>query len=450
MSIGDFSARCGLSAKMLRSYAAAGLLVPAAVDGSSGYRYYSTGQLHQARVIALLRRAGIAVDEIAEFFDTHDPDTLDRWDRQIVSESRARRQALVQARAALALGQAPPPAQREISRKGTALTHTFVSGAATHRGGRDANQDAVLVGDGLFAVADGLGGLQDGDIASRLALDTLDAAFSADRTVSGLLDGFRDANRAVWRQANGQDATMGTTLVALAVTSDAAAIVLHVGDSRLYRFRNGRVEQLTHDHTVIADLIRAGELSEADAETHPYRYVLTRAIGVPPGRGHRPRRSFLPVRRPAGALLRRSLQGPVHCRPQRLAGIGTRTPGLRRRINVARGSGARSGGQRHRLARRRIVRPASGVVAASHATQTGAHQGHGHSWAGPLKPDSESADAMVPGPLSACAAELSGPGARWGRPGVRTGRRTRLLRPEVRTSDANRGHTVARLPGARV
>ncbi len=282
MSIGDFSARCGLSAKMLRSYAAAGLLVPAAVDGSSGYRYYSTGQLHQARVIALLRRAGIAVDEIAEFFDTHDPDTLDRWDRQIVSESRARRQALVQARAALALGQAPPPAQREISRKGTALTHTFVSGAATHRGGRDANQDAVLVGDGLFAVADGLGGLQDGDIASRLALDTLDAAFSADRTVSGLLDGFRDANRAVWRQANGQDATMGTTLVALAVTSDAAAIVLHVGDSRLYRFRNGRVEQLTHDHTVIADLIRAGELSEADAETHPYRYVLTRAIGVLP------------------------------------------------------------------------------------------------------------------------------------------------------------------------
>jgi DNA-binding transcriptional MerR regulator len=176
LSIGDFSARCGLSAKMLRSYAAARLLIPAAVDGSSGYRYYSTGQLHRARVIALLRRAGIAIDDIAEFFDAPDPDTLDRWDRQIVSESKARRQALVEARAALTLGQAPPPAHREASRKGSAVTHTFVSGAATHRGGRDTNQDAVLVGDGLFAVADGVGGLQHGDVASQLALDTLDAA----------------------------------------------------------------------------------------------------------------------------------------------------------------------------------------------------------------------------------------------------------------------------------
>jgi protein phosphatase len=75
---------------------------------------------------------------------------------------------------------------------------------------------------------------------------------------------------------------MGTTLTALAVTTDASAIVLNVGDSRLYRFRNGRLEQLTQDHTVIADLMRAGELSEEDARTHPLRYVLTRAIGVAP------------------------------------------------------------------------------------------------------------------------------------------------------------------------
>lgn len=160
------------------------------------------------------------------------------------------------------------------------MVHTFVTGIATHIGGRDTNEDAVLVSDGLFALADGLGGLQDGEVASRLALDTLDAVFTADRTVSGLLDACREANRTVWGQADGQDATMGTTLVVLAITSDASAIVLHVGDSRLYRLRNGRLEQLTHDHTVIADLIRAGELSEEDAKTHPYRYVLTRAIGV--------------------------------------------------------------------------------------------------------------------------------------------------------------------------
>src|ERR1700691_6029342 len=104
LSIGDFSDRCGLSAKMLRSYAAAGLLVPAAVDASSGYRYYSTGQLPQARIIALLRRAGIAVDEIAGFFDRPDMTQLDRWDRQIMSESTTRRQALALARSALRPG----------------------------------------------------------------------------------------------------------------------------------------------------------------------------------------------------------------------------------------------------------------------------------------------------------------------------------------------------------
>src|ERR1700677_481809 len=87
LSIGDFSARCGLSAKMLRSYAAAGLLVPAAVDASSGYRYYTNAQLDQARIIGLLRRAGIAVDDIAELFAHPDPTRLDRWDRQIVDES---------------------------------------------------------------------------------------------------------------------------------------------------------------------------------------------------------------------------------------------------------------------------------------------------------------------------------------------------------------------------
>ncbi len=62
---------------------------------------------------------------------------------------------------------------------------------------------------------------------------------------------------------------MGTTLVALALTSDASAIVLHVGDSRLYRFRNGRLEQLTHDHTVIADLIRAGKRAKRTGRRPP-------------------------------------------------------------------------------------------------------------------------------------------------------------------------------------
>ncbi|MEV6773258.1 protein phosphatase 2C domain-containing protein [Nocardia sp. NPDC051030] len=282
LSIGDFSARCGLSAKMLRSYAAAGLLVPAAVDRVSGYRYYSTSQLHQARVVALLRRAGIAVSDIAEFYDHPDPVQLDHWEREVARDSMTRRQALVQARAALALGEVPPPASAESSRKGSEMRTNFLAGVATQKGGRDTNQDAVLVGDGLFAVADGLG--RRGDVASRLALDTLGVAFAADRSISGLLNACREANQAVWQQASaeGEDAPMGTTLAAVAITSDVGVVVVHVGDSRLYRFQQGRLDQLTLDHTFVGDLIRSGKLSEEDAQTHPHRQILTRALGVGP------------------------------------------------------------------------------------------------------------------------------------------------------------------------
>jgi protein phosphatase len=263
LSIGEFSARCGLSAKRLRSYAAAGLLVPAAVDARSGYRYYSTGQLNQARIIALLRRAGIAVDDIASFLARPDASRLERWDREIVRVSAVQRHALAEARAALALDRAPPSPQPITEPKGSDATNAFVAGAATHRGGRDFNQDAVLVGDGLFAVADGLGGLADGEVASRLALDMLDAAFATDRSLAGLLRACHEANQAVWRQDNREEATMGTTVVALALTSDTATVALHAGDSRLYR-------------------LRAGEISRAQAQTHPHRYVLTRAIGSGP------------------------------------------------------------------------------------------------------------------------------------------------------------------------
>lgn len=75
---------------------------------------------------------------------------------------------------------------------------------------------------------------------------------------------------------------MGTTLAAVAITVDTGSVVVHVGDSRLYRLRHGRLMQLTQDHTVITDLMSAGELNEEDAKTHPHRYVLTRALGVGP------------------------------------------------------------------------------------------------------------------------------------------------------------------------
>ena len=275
LSIGEFAARCGLSAKMLRSYAGAGLLVPAAVDAWSGYRYYSTDQLDRARIIALLRRAGIAVDDIAGFFARPDPSRLACWDREIAQASAARRQALAEARAALATTRTPPS-------EGSAMTGALTAATASHRGGREINQDAVLLGDGLFAVADGLGGHAQGEIASRLALDTLAAAFAADRSISGLLLACREANQVVWQRANRDEVTMGTTLVTVAVTTDTDAVAVHAGDSRLYRLRGGRLDRLTLDHTVTAESVRAGEIDEAQARVHPHRNVLTRAVGAGP------------------------------------------------------------------------------------------------------------------------------------------------------------------------
>ena len=151
------------------------------------------------------------------------------------------------------------------------MTRELATGTATHIGGRDSQQDAVLVSEELFAVADGIGGLRDGEVASRLALDTLDASFAEDHSVSGFLNAGREANGAVWRQAtnHGGDATMGTTLAAVAMTSDAAAVVLHAGDSRVYHFRAGRLDQITRDHTVVADLIRAGTLGNEEARRTP-------------------------------------------------------------------------------------------------------------------------------------------------------------------------------------
>ncbi|QIS19477.1 MerR family transcriptional regulator [Nocardia terpenica] len=275
LSIGEFASRCGLSAKMLRSYAAAGLLVPAAVDGFSGYRYYSPGQVHRARVIALLRRAGIAVGDITTFFADPDPIRLDRWDRDIAGASAARRRALAQARAALAIDPATPS-------KGHAMPLTFLAATATRTGGRDTNQDTALAREGLFAVADGFGA--HGDTASQLALDTLDSTFTPDHTISELFTAYHEANQHVWQlsRTNGSNQATGTTLTALALTTDAAATVLHVGDSRLYRLRHNRLVQLTEDHTATAELIQRGELAETDAQTHPHRHILTRALGVAP------------------------------------------------------------------------------------------------------------------------------------------------------------------------
>jgi DNA-binding transcriptional MerR regulator/predicted GNAT family acetyltransferase len=98
LTIGQFSARCGLSAKVLRAYAAAGILVPAAVDAKTGYRYYETAQLEEAQTVRLLRRAGAAVADIPGFLADPSAEALDGWERSLSAEVFGRREALAELR----------------------------------------------------------------------------------------------------------------------------------------------------------------------------------------------------------------------------------------------------------------------------------------------------------------------------------------------------------------
>ena len=162
------------------------------------------------------------------------------------------------------------------------------SGSATDVGlVRTVNQDQLLVASPLFAVADGMGGHAAGEVASLTAVEALKAAFERDRSAAGLIAAAEEANRAVWDRAQTDPELrgMGTTLVALGLVDSAGEerlLVIHVGDSRVYLLRQGELEQLTTDHSLVQELVDEGQLSEAEADIHPHRHVLTRAIGVDP------------------------------------------------------------------------------------------------------------------------------------------------------------------------
>ena len=151
---------------------------------------------------------------------------------------------------------------------------------------RRRNEDAFVVQPPLFAVADGMGGAQAGEIASKLAAAALkengDDSGGGEQRVDELI---QEANRRVYERSN-EDASfsgMGTT-VTVALVDEARDVVTigHVGDSRAYRVRDGSIEQLTEDHSLVAELMRDGRLSPEEAETHPQRSVITRALGTDP------------------------------------------------------------------------------------------------------------------------------------------------------------------------
>ncbi len=164
------------------------------------------------------------------------------------------------------------------------------AGSATDVGlVRSINQDQLLVAAPLFAIADGMGGHAAGEVAASVAVGGLHEAFRAagEPTPHALAEAARAANRAVW-EASVADADlrgMGTTLVAMAVVpgdSGQAIAAVNIGDSRLYRLRGDHLEQLTADHSLVAEMVAEGQLLEEEAEFHPHRNVLTRALGVDP------------------------------------------------------------------------------------------------------------------------------------------------------------------------
>jgi len=156
---------------------------------------------------------------------------------------------------------------------------------------RRGNEDRFAIDPelGLCLVADGMGGHSAGQVASALAAETVLASLrerkgseaSASEKLRGALE---DANSAIYQAArqNSEYAGMGTTVVALLVEGERAALA-HVGDSRAYRLRGGRIRQLTDDHSVVGELLRRHEITADDARDHPHRHMLTRALGV---RGH--------------------------------------------------------------------------------------------------------------------------------------------------------------------
>jgi PPM family protein phosphatase len=283
MPIGEFSVRSGLSPKRLRSYAAGGLLVPAAIDSASGYRYYSPAQLREAKLIDTLRGAGMPLADIAAFLRDPSCDQLDAWARQVELDAVRRQKALEVARRLLSIESGSfTPVDDERSGKESMMKLRTVSHTDIGRV-RDDNEDAVVSSDHVAAVADGMGGHPGGEVASAVAVALVQAAFTG-RSLDELEAGVRAANRAIWDRAGASAELegMGTTICAAGLTRDGSLAVVNVGDSRACVLRNGSLSQLTDDHSVTAELVRRGELSEQEARDHPHHGILTRALGVGP------------------------------------------------------------------------------------------------------------------------------------------------------------------------
>ena len=150
---------------------------------------------------------------------------------------------------------------------------------------RRLNEDSYLIREPLFMVADGMGGAQAGEIASRMTTEEFaQVELIPPRGEDTLREVIVAANAKINLRAAGDSnvAGMGTTVAAALVNDDGQIAFAYVGDSRAYLLRDGQLQRLTEDHSLVGELVRQGELTEAEAEQHPQRSVITRALGAEP------------------------------------------------------------------------------------------------------------------------------------------------------------------------
>ncbi|MEV4999416.1 MerR family transcriptional regulator [Streptomyces niveus] len=275
LTIGAFARASRLSPKALRLYDELGLLTPARVDGTTGYRYYVEAQLPRARLVAWLRRVGMPLARIGEVCDLYETDppaaavAVDAYWTRSETEFAARRDLVT----FLVDQLSGKPAGKGVDEMSD-MRMRYAAG--TDRGMvRPVNQDTAYAGARLLAVADGFG--TDGARASGAAVDALVALEESVRgadVLNGLADAVDRVNRGN-REAGSGDS--GTTLTAMLWTGSRLALV-HVGDTRAYLLRDGEVSRITHDHTLVQSMIDAGSLSAEEATSHPQRALLLRAL----------------------------------------------------------------------------------------------------------------------------------------------------------------------------
>ena len=291
LTIGEFARVSRLSIKALRLYDEIGLLAPARIDSVTGYRYYDPAQLERARLVAWLRRLDMPLARIHSVCDLCDTDR-----RAAVAEIRAfwlRVEADTAARRELVdflIEQlstrneaAPMPSTNTTSNASTAGRFEIRYAALSDTGTvRAVQQDAAYAGPRLLAVADGFG--EQGAPASAAAIDALRAIDEAAFTeVSGtaaepgdLLNLLQDAVDRAEQAIRPLDS--GSTLTALLWTGSRLGLV-HIGDSRAYLLRAGRLLQITHDHTLVQSMLDEGRITPQEAESHPKRALLVKALG---------------------------------------------------------------------------------------------------------------------------------------------------------------------------